>query len=50
MKNPGTAVAGGGTTVGKFPTKLITISIKHIVGSIIVDLDNTKNIAEAVCN
>lgn len=46
----GTAVAGGGTTVGKFPTKLITILIKHIVGSIIVDLDNTKNIAEAVCN
>lgn len=45
----GTAVAGGGTTVGKFPTKLITILIKHIVGSIKVNLENTKSIAEAVC-
>ena len=44
-----TAVAGGGTTVSKFPTKGITLIIKHVVGSVKVYLENTKVIAEAVC-
>lgn len=45
----GTAVAGGGTTVGKFPTKFITLTIKRIVEGIKVNLENTNSIAEAVC-
>lgn len=44
------AVVNGGTTVGKFPTKLITLLIKHIVGAVKIDLENIKDMAEAVCN
>jgi hypothetical protein len=44
-----TAVAGGGATVSKFPTKGITLIIKHVVGSVKVYLENTKDIATAVC-
>ena len=44
-----TAVAGGGATVSKYPTKAITLLIKHVVGSVKVYLENTKDIATAVC-
>jgi hypothetical protein len=45
----GTAVAGGGTTVGKFPTKFITLTTKRLIEGVKVNLESANSIAQAVC-